>query len=561
MTEDSARDGVPAGEVYDWYVRGTTLLESGNPEAAAELLAHARSREPESASVLEALARALFDARRYAEAADRFTELVELSPDSDYARFGLGLSRLRLGDLGGAIEQLALAAAMRPGAGRLPAGAARGPGHRAGPRGGGRAVQRRRRRRAARLDAGGERSGRPSERPAGRRERHPARDTPRRRAARPRRRALRRAGRRARRTGGGAGRRRGRDAAGVRHQQRRAHAGDGGRAPARARRARRAGGRRDLGAGRRDAARRAGAGGLAGAGRRRRGAGRRRPGARPGAGARGRRRRRRGGPGLRAGRRLAAAGRGHVRRQRRPAVGRHQHGRHRADARAGTRRATGCWSASSRGPPAGSRTRSPASRRRRCTRSRCAGPGAKTPLVVGDRLDTDIEGANRVGVPSLLVLTGVCRPADLLRAGPALRPTYLARDLRDGLLAAHPAVAPAGDGWACGGWTVSVRGAEVSVEGSGDPVDGLRALCVAWWAAGGDARRAATRRRRWPRSAGDGWPSEHRAELEQVADARLHLDLAGQPGLTEAEVTVGHGDQVVAVRRSAGSAPWATRRW
>ena len=115
MTEDSARDGVPAGEVYDWFVRGTTLLESGNPEAAAELLAHARTREPESASVLEALARALFDARRYAEAADRFTELVELSPDSDYARFGLGLSRLRLGDLGGATEQLALAAAMRPG--------------------------------------------------------------------------------------------------------------------------------------------------------------------------------------------------------------------------------------------------------------------------------------------------------------------------------------------------------------------------------------------------------------------------------------------------------------
>jgi len=115
VTEDRARDGVPAGEVYDWFVRGTTLLESGNPEAAAELLAHARSREPESASVLEALARALFDARRYVEAADRFTELVELSPDSDYARFGLGLSRLRLGDLGGATEQLALAAAMRPG--------------------------------------------------------------------------------------------------------------------------------------------------------------------------------------------------------------------------------------------------------------------------------------------------------------------------------------------------------------------------------------------------------------------------------------------------------------
>ena len=114
VTENSPRDGVPAGEVYDWFVRGTTLLESCNPEAAAELLGHAHRREPESASVLEALARALFDARRYTEAAGRFTELVEVSPDSDYARFGLGLARMRVGDLAGAVEQLALATAMRP---------------------------------------------------------------------------------------------------------------------------------------------------------------------------------------------------------------------------------------------------------------------------------------------------------------------------------------------------------------------------------------------------------------------------------------------------------------
>jgi hypothetical protein len=112
--------------------------------------------------------------------------------------------------------------------------------------------------------------------------------------------------------------------------------------------------------------------------------------------------------------------------------------------------------------------------------------GARTPLVVGDRLDTDIDGANRVGVPSLLVLTGVCRPVDLLRARPALRPTYLSRDLRDGLLAAHPHVSPADAGWSCRGWTITVRGAEASVEGTGDPVDALRALCVAWWAAGAD---------------------------------------------------------------------------
>jgi len=107
--------GEPAGEVYDWFIRGLSLLDGGNAEAAAALLTHARAREPASASILEALARAQFDARRYAEAHDLFGELVETTPDNDYARFGLGLSRLRTGDVTGAVEQLALAAAMRPG--------------------------------------------------------------------------------------------------------------------------------------------------------------------------------------------------------------------------------------------------------------------------------------------------------------------------------------------------------------------------------------------------------------------------------------------------------------
>ena len=122
------------------------------------------------------------------------------------------------------------------------------------------------------------------------------------------------------------------------------------------------------------------------------------------------------------------------------AVGRQQHGRHHPDAaghRAGQRHA-------GRGGRAhrsdGRRTRSPASPRPRCTGSRCSAPVREHPLVVGDRLDTDIEGANRAGVPSLLVLTGVSRPADLLRAGPELRPTYLAADLESGLMQPHPGV-------------------------------------------------------------------------------------------------------------------------
>ncbi|HEU5353057.1 MAG TPA: HAD-IIA family hydrolase [Actinocrinis sp.] len=58
---------------------------------------------------------------------------------------------------------------------------------------------------------------------------------------------------------------------------------------------------------------------------------------------------------------------------------------------------------------------------------------AQRPLVVGDRLDTDIEGANRAGVDSLLVLTGVTRLEDLKDAPKEHQPTYLAQDLR-GLL-------------------------------------------------------------------------------------------------------------------------------
>lgn len=54
----------------------------------------------------------------------------------------------------------------------------------------------------------------------------------------------------------------------------------------------------------------------------------------------------------------------------------------------------------------------------------------KAPLVVGDRLDTDIEGANNAGLPSLMVLTGVSTVHDAIYAEPVRRPTYIAHDLR-----------------------------------------------------------------------------------------------------------------------------------
>jgi HAD superfamily hydrolase (TIGR01450 family) len=55
---------------------------------------------------------------------------------------------------------------------------------------------------------------------------------------------------------------------------------------------------------------------------------------------------------------------------------------------------------------------------------------SQRPLVVGDRLDTDIACAVAAGSPSLLVFTGVSTAAHLLTAVPAQRPTYLAFDLR-----------------------------------------------------------------------------------------------------------------------------------
>jgi HAD superfamily hydrolase (TIGR01450 family) len=75
--------------------------------------------------------------------------------------------------------------------------------------------------------------------------------------------------------------------------------------------------------------------------------------------------------------------------------------------------------------------------------------GTQRPIFVGDRLDTDIEGANAVGMDSMLVLSGSHGPEDLLAAEPRRRPTYVAADLR-GLLVApvadHPDLVSIADG-------------------------------------------------------------------------------------------------------------------
>jgi glycerol-1-phosphatase len=109
--------------------------------------------------------------------------------------------------------------------------------------------------------------------------------------------------------------------------------------------------------------------------------------------------------------------------------------------------------------------------------------GARRPLVVGDRLDTDIEAACRADCDSLLVLTGVTSPADVVAAPEGQRPTYIGETLRT-LLAPYPEISGQKTGTAtCGGWTATRDGGTLTLTGDGVPTDGLRALCAAAWSA------------------------------------------------------------------------------
>jgi glycerol-1-phosphatase len=109
------------------------------------------------------------------------------------------------------------------------------------------------------------------------------------------------------------------------------------------------------------------------------------------------------------------------------------------------------------------------------------------PLVVGDRLDTDIAGANAAGLPSVLVLTGVSTARDTVWAAAGERPNYIATDLRalysraEALrIAPHPA------------WRIEIGPETVTVHSTGseprDPLAVVRATASAVWSAGLDGR-------------------------------------------------------------------------
>lgn len=112
---EDVRDTEQEGEsTYLLYRRGVELLEDGSFEAATEPLAEAARREPEKSSIREALGRAYFRNRQFAEAAAEFQAVVETHPVNDYAHFCLGRALSLTGDLEGARHHLALASNLRP---------------------------------------------------------------------------------------------------------------------------------------------------------------------------------------------------------------------------------------------------------------------------------------------------------------------------------------------------------------------------------------------------------------------------------------------------------------
>jgi HAD superfamily hydrolase (TIGR01450 family) len=107
---------------------------------------------------------------------------------------------------------------------------------------------------------------------------------------------------------------------------------------------------------------------------------------------------------------------------------------------------------------------------------------ADRPLVVGDRLDTDILGGNNAGFSTVAVLTGVDTRETILAARTDERPGYLIESLSN-LYHPYPDIDHSDGVYRCGDATAQVTGQTVSIQGAEDDLDSWRAACAAWWAA------------------------------------------------------------------------------
>ena len=104
--------------------------------------------------------------------------------------------------------------------------------------------------------------------------------------------------------------------------------------------------------------------------------------------------------------------------------------------------------------------------------------GAERAIFVGDRIDTDISGANRAGIDSAVVMTGVATRKELLGLKPENRPIFILENLGD-LLAPYVAPKATKRGYKCGKALVELLGNKVRVV-DGDPksLDVLKAACA-----------------------------------------------------------------------------------
>ncbi|MGO3043111.1 HAD-IIA family hydrolase [Corynebacterium casei] len=97
--------------------------------------------------------------------------------------------------------------------------------------------------------------------------------------------------------------------------------------------------------------------------------------------------------------------------------------------------------------------------------------GAKRPLVVGDRLNTDIAGGNAAAMNTFHVLTGVSHEMELIEASKEYRPNFIGDSLSDMTRSAHD-LAPG----AQGGFTARVDGLDVLVDNGDSNATSVQAL-------------------------------------------------------------------------------------
>jgi Flp pilus assembly protein TadD len=108
-------------EAYELFQEGQAQLRRGKAAQATVLLEQAREREPDKASIREALGIAYFRAGRTEEAEEEFRVLLELSPVNDYAHYALGRCLEKLGRRAEANTHYKLAVSLRPGSKRYQA--------------------------------------------------------------------------------------------------------------------------------------------------------------------------------------------------------------------------------------------------------------------------------------------------------------------------------------------------------------------------------------------------------------------------------------------------------